>query len=56
MIEERDRMDRNRLPQDTCKKIAEMARRHGVTRIRLFGSAARGEAGPDSDVDFLVEA
>ena len=23
--------------------------------MRVFGSAARGEAGPDSDIDFLVE-
>jgi hypothetical protein len=26
-------------------------RARGVTRLRLFGSMARGEAGPDSDVD-----
>ena len=27
----------------------------GVKSLALFGSAARGEAGPGSDVDFLVE-
>jgi uncharacterized protein len=27
----------------------------GVRRLALFGSFARGEAGPDSDVDLLVE-
>jgi predicted nucleotidyltransferase len=27
----------------------------GVKRLRLFGSVARGEAGPDSDVDLLAE-
>lgn len=27
----------------------------GVLSLRLFGSVARGDAGPDSDVDFLVE-
>ena len=27
----------------------------GVRSLLLFGSAARGEAGPDSDVDLLVE-
>jgi uncharacterized protein len=27
----------------------------GVRRIGLFGSAARGEMKPDSDLDFLVE-
>ncbi len=27
----------------------------GVKSLNLFGSVARDEAGPDSDVDFLVE-
>ncbi|EAZ89940.1 nucleotidyltransferase family protein [Crocosphaera chwakensis] len=27
----------------------------GVKSLSLFGSVARDEAGPDSDVDFLVE-
>jgi predicted nucleotidyltransferase len=27
----------------------------GVTRLALFGSTARGEAGPSSDVDLLIE-
>ena len=30
-------------------------RRHGVVRAALFGSTARGEAQPDSDIDILVE-
>ena len=38
--------------------IEEMTRRlvefYHPVRIYLFGSAARGEAGPDSDLDFLV--
>ncbi len=33
---------------------AELARRH-VRSLALFGSSARDEAGPDSDVDLLVE-
>lgn len=37
-------------------QIEEIASRHGARRIRIFGSVARGEAGPDSDVDFLVDA
>lgn len=36
-------------------QILEIAKRHGVKRIRVFGSVARGQAGPTSDVDFLVE-
>lgn len=27
----------------------------GITNVRLFGSYARDEAGPDSDVDLLVD-
>lgn len=30
-------------------------REHGVTRLSLIGSIARGEAGADSDVDVLVD-
>jgi predicted nucleotidyltransferase len=37
-------------------EIQEIAAKHGVFRIRVFGSVARGEDRPDSDVDFLVEA
>ena len=36
-------------------KIAEICRRHQVKELSLFGSAARGELRPDSDIDFLVE-
>ena len=36
-------------------QILELARRHGVKHVRVFGSVARGEAGPSSDVDLLVE-
>ena len=31
------------------------ARSYGVRRIGIFGSAARGEAGEQSDLDVLVE-
>ena len=34
----------------------ELARTYGITSIRLFGSRARGDAGPGSDVDVLIEA
>lgn len=30
-------------------------RRFGARRIRVFGSVARGEERPDSDIDFLVD-
>ena len=35
--------------------IMEAAKRHGAKNVRVFGSAARGEVLPESDVDFLVE-
>jgi predicted nucleotidyltransferase len=31
-----------------------MAAKFGATRLRVFGSVARGEETADSDVDFLV--
>src|SRR3990170_1134310 len=36
------------------KMIRRIVRRFHPERIILFGSHARGEAGPDSDVDLLV--
>lgn len=33
----------------------EMRDRFGVTRLGIFGSVARGEAGNDSDIDIVVE-
>ena len=36
-------------------KIAEICQRHQVKELSLFGSAARGELRPDSDIDFLVD-
>ncbi|MDW8008383.1 MAG: nucleotidyltransferase family protein [Chloroflexota bacterium] len=35
--------------------IAALCRRYRVRSLSLFGSAARGEMGADSDYDFLVE-
>ena len=38
------------------ERIAELCRRHGVRRLDLFGSAARGDFDPaTSDVDFFYE-
>jgi predicted nucleotidyltransferase len=31
-----------------------LAAKHGARNIRVFGSVARGEPGPESDVDLLV--
>ncbi|HTC96647.1 MAG TPA: nucleotidyltransferase domain-containing protein [Bradyrhizobium sp.] len=37
------------------KALAPALRAEGVTRLYLFGSRARGDARPDSDLDVLVE-
>lgn len=36
-------------------EIIEIARARGASRVRVFGSVARGEATESSDVDFLVD-
>jgi hypothetical protein len=36
-------------------EILSLARKYGAHNVRIFGSVARGEARPDSDIDFLVE-
>lgn len=35
--------------------ILDVAARHGARNVRIFGSVARGDDRPDSDVDFLVD-
>ncbi|HET6442179.1 MAG TPA: nucleotidyltransferase family protein [Phycisphaerae bacterium] len=36
------------------EEILRVAARHGAHHVRVFGSVVRGEAGKNSDVDFLV--
>jgi len=36
-------------------ELADPCRRYQVRELSLFGSAARGEMRPDSDIDLLVE-
>ena len=46
------------IPEVVAKKrndILRIAARHGVQRLWVFGSVARGEAEPTSDIDFLIE-
>ena len=42
------------VPAGQREAILELAARYGASKVRVFGSAARGEAGPDSDLDLLV--
>lgn len=37
------------------RRVLDIAARYGVTNVRVFGSVARGEDGPDSDVDLLAD-
>jgi hypothetical protein len=36
-------------------EILQIAAKHGAHNIRIFGSIARGDARPESDIDLLVE-
>ena len=44
-----------RLIDEHRDEILQIAARYGAKNVRLFGSTARGEAGPQSDVDILVD-
>lgn len=37
------------------QEILRISAKHGATNVRIFGSVARGDAGPDSDLDLLVD-
>jgi len=37
------------------QEILDIAHQRGVMNVRVFGSMSRNDAGPDSDVDLLVE-
>ena len=47
-------MDREQVIATLKAHEAEL-RRRGVAHAALFGSVARGEAGPESDIDILVD-
>jgi hypothetical protein len=36
------------------KRLGPFCQKHHIRRLEVFGSAARGQAGPRSDVDLLV--
>ena len=36
------------------RKLINVCRKHEVSKVALFGSFARGDAGPDSDIDLLI--
>ena len=36
-------------------QVLHLAQTYGARNVRMIGSVARGEAGPDSDLDLLVD-
>ncbi len=49
------RVVRSTLPQAAAAQLQRLGERYGIRNIRVFGSVARGQARPDSDVDLLVD-
>jgi len=43
------------IPEPLAARARALGARYGVRDIRVFGSVARGEAGPGSDIDLLVD-
>lgn len=41
--------------QRNRQRILDLAASYGITQVRVFGSSARGEASPTSDLDLLVD-
>ena len=47
-------MNRQQAIDILAKLKPELVKRFGVTRLALFGSTVRNEAGADSDIDIIV--
>ncbi|MBI5768597.1 MAG: nucleotidyltransferase domain-containing protein [Verrucomicrobia bacterium] len=39
---------------EIARRLAPLCRAHGITRLEIFGSVARGDAQPGSDVDLVL--
>jgi predicted nucleotidyltransferase len=48
-------MEITQLLRQKRDEILRVAQSHGASNVRIFGSTARGDFGPESDVDLLVE-
>ncbi len=46
---------RRQTVQQTRSRLGSALRQLGARNIRLFGSVARGDDGPDSDIDLLID-
>lgn len=43
------------IPAVDVRRLREICSQYGIAKLSVFGSTARGEAGPASDVDVLYE-
>jgi predicted nucleotidyltransferase len=41
-------------PDELRKRLVPFCKKHNISRLEVFGSAASGQASPSSDVDLLV--
>ena len=41
--------------EENRKEILAIAAKHGAFNVRVFGSVARNESTPESDIDFLID-
>ena len=48
-------MNADKLLRKNRHSVLSLAAKHGARNVRVFGSVARGEAGPRSDIDLLVK-
>ena len=48
-------MNADKLLHEKRHSVLSVAAKHGARNVRVFGSVARGEAGPQSDIDLLVK-
>ena len=49
------KIDKNMAVSIEKKALEEICRHYFIKRLAIFGSAVRGELGPTSDIDLLVE-
>ena len=48
-------MEKQKQLQENRENILAIAAKHGAFNVRVFGSVARGEDTPDSDIDLLID-
>jgi predicted nucleotidyltransferase len=48
-------MEKQKQLQENRENILAIAAKHGAFNVRIFGSVARGEDTPDSDIDLLID-